>query len=212
MDKPVMIFGANSLTSAAIEIFKSRNIEVFGILDDNKELHGNEYGEISVLGKTQDDGFLKFIGKKAEAFVVSDDTSLRKSIVKMLTTKRKVMPVNAIHDDAHLSNSAVFGHGNMIGSGVRIGSNTELGNHLIIHTHATVEHGCKIEDFVQLGTGSIIGSDVTLEEGVFVGTGAVIVPGVTIEKGARIGAGSVVIGNVGKNTTVFGNPAAEIEN
>jgi len=69
----------------------------------------------------------------------------------------------------------------------------------------------KVADYVQIGAGSIINSEVTIEEGAFIGSGATIVSGVTIGKNARIGAGSVVISSVGANETVFGNPAAKVK-
>jgi len=44
-----------------------------------------EIDEVMVIGATDDDGFLKLIGKKCEAFVAIDDNKLRKSIVKILS-------------------------------------------------------------------------------------------------------------------------------
>ena len=46
-----------------VEIFESNDIMVYGYLDDNEALHGTTLGELSVLGQTDDQGFLKLIGK-----------------------------------------------------------------------------------------------------------------------------------------------------
>ena len=98
-----MIFGASGIGLAAYEIFRSHDLMIYGFLDDRDELHGKEIDEVLVLGSTDDDGYLKYIGQKCEAFVATDDNSERKSIVKMLKDRRKVMPVNAIHTNASLS-------------------------------------------------------------------------------------------------------------
>lgn len=211
MDKPVIIFGVNNIGRAAKAMFESNDIVIYGFLDDDKELAGTEVDEVSVLGNTNDDGFLKLIGKKAEAFVASDDNLVRKNLVKMLNKKRKVMPVNAIHASALIDPTAHMSHGTYVGMNVTIGFQTKIGNHGIIHSGAIIEHGAQLGDFVQVGTGAIIGSDVMVEDEVFIGAGANIISGVTLGKGARIGAGSVVISSVDEGATVFGNPAAEID-
>ena len=84
MENPVIIFGANYLGRAAKEIFDRNGNVVYGFLDDNKSLHSTELDNVVVLGSTDDDGYLKLIGKKCEAFVAVDDTKLRKTLVKML--------------------------------------------------------------------------------------------------------------------------------
>lgn len=53
MDNPVIIFGANALGRAAVEIFESNDIIVYGFLDDKEELHGQSIGELSILGKNR---------------------------------------------------------------------------------------------------------------------------------------------------------------
>lgn len=210
MENPVIIFGTGGLGRAALEIFEKNGVAVYGFLSDDKEEHGKELDNVTVLGSTDDDGFLKLIGRKTEAFVAADDNRLRKSLVKMLHERRKVQPANAVHPDAIVATSASIGYGNFINQGVRIGAGAEIGSQCLLHSGALIDFGVKVADYVQVGAGAVIGSGVTLEEGAFIGTGAIIVSGVTIGKGARVGAGSVVIGPVEAGKTVFGNPAAPI--
>ncbi|WP_373400462.1 acetyltransferase [Algoriphagus halophilus] len=211
MEKPVIILGATGIAHPALEIFNSNDVVVYGFLDEDEKLHGTEINTVSVLGNPEDDGFLKLVGKKAEAFVAVDDVKYRKFLVKLLNERRKVQPINAIHQTAYISTDAVIGHGNFINAKVTVGTGAEIGQHCILNTGAIIDHKAKLGDFVQVGAGSIINSEVTIGEGAFIGSGVTIVSGVTIGKNARVGAGSVVISSVGDNETVFGNPAAKIK-
>ncbi|MBW3545773.1 MAG: acetyltransferase [Bacteroidetes bacterium] len=211
MENPVMIFGTGGLGRAALEIFEKNGVTVYGFLSDNKEEHGQEIDAVSVLGSTDDDGFLKLIGQKCEAFIATDDSRLRKSLVKMLHERRKVQPANAVHADAIIAKSATIGYGNFINQGVRIGAGTQIGSHCLLHSGAMVDYEARLGDYVQIGAGAVVGSGVVLEEGAFIGSGATIIPGVIIGKGARIGAGSVVVAPVAAKETVFGNPATPIK-
>ena len=184
---------------------------MFGFLDEDQSLYGTEINNVPVLGNTEDEGFLKLIGKKTEAFVAVDDSKYRKFLVDMLLENRKVQPVNAIHERAYVSTDAALGHGNFINASVTIGAAAKVGSHCIFHTGAIIDHKAVIGDFVQIGAGSTVNAEVIIEEGAFIGSGVTIVAGVTIGKGARVGAGSVVIASVGKNETVFGNPAAKVK-
>ena len=209
--KPVIIFGATDLGVAAKDIFDSNGIVIYCFLDDIEEKNGLEIGDVSVLGKTDDQGYLKYIGKKTDAFIAYDENKLKKSLTKMLKEKRKAMPVNAIHKAAVISELAEVGYGNFINAGVKVGSKAVISNHTIIHTNATIDHFASVGEFSQVGAGSIINSKVQIEEEVFIGSGVTVVSGITIGKGARVGAGSVVIADVKAGETVFGNPASAIE-
>lgn len=210
MENPVLIFGAGSLGITALDLFQRNNVVVYGLLDDNKDLHGKEFGSVSVLGETDDDGFLKLIGQKCEAFIAISDARVRKRLVKMLNERRKVQPVNAIHDTAIVSTMATIGHGNLIAARAVVNPYAEVGQHCVIQAGAVIESQATIGDYVQIGTGSVINSNVTIEDGAFIGTGAVVIAGIIIGKNARIGAGSVVVENVETGTTVFGNPAKKL--
>lgn len=210
MENPVIIFGANYLGRAAKEIFDRNGNVVYCFLDDNKSLHSTEIDNVTVLGSTDDEGYLKLIGKNCEAFVAIDDNKLRKNLVRMLQEVRKMQPVNAIHPGAGLASSSSIGHGNFIDSGSQAGAGSVIGNHCIIHANVVIGAETQVGDFVQIGASSTINAGVVIEEEAFIGSGVIIVSGVTIGKGARVGAGSVVIGPVKSGETVFGNPATKV--
>ena len=211
MENPVIIFGANHLGRAAKEIFETNSVVVYGFLDDDKKLHNTEIDEVVVLGDTDNDGFLKLIGKKCEAFVAVDDNKVRKNLVNMLHEVRHVQPVNAIHSQSVVSLKAILGHGNFIDYGAYLAPGAKMGSHCILNTRVTIGVDSSLGDFVQVGAGSTINAGVTIEDEVFIGSGVTIVSGVTVGKGARIGAGSVVVAAVKGGETVFGNPAQKIK-
>jgi sugar O-acyltransferase (sialic acid O-acetyltransferase NeuD family) len=211
MENPVIIFGANALGRAAKDIFENNEVVVYGFLDDNKKLHKTELDEVMVLGDTDDDGFLKLIGKKCEAFIALDDNKLRKNIVNVLKEVRHVQPVNAIHSKAFVSPKAEIGHGNFIDFGAYLAPASKVGSYCLIHANSAIGVESKLGDLVQIGSGCNINANVEIEDEVFIGSGATVVSGVTIGKGARIGAGSVVIAPVKAGETVFGNPAQKVK-
>ena len=210
MENPVIIFGANYLGRAAKEIFERNGNVVYCFLDDNKSLHNTQIDDVTVLGNTDDDGYLKLIGHKCEAFIATDDTKVRKSLVKMLNEKRKIQPVNAIHPSVSMASSAAIGHGNLLDAGAQAGAGAEIGNHCVISANEVVGAEVKVGNFVQVGASSTINTGVVIEDDAFIGSGVIVVSGVTIGKGARIGAGSVVIAPVKAGETVFGNPAEKV--
>ncbi|HEX8548288.1 MAG TPA: acetyltransferase [Cytophagaceae bacterium] len=210
MKNPVIIFGAQGLGQVALDIFQSNNVVVYCFLDDNVTLHGKEISDVPIMGATDDDGFLKLIGKKCEVFIASDDNKYRKNHVNLLIEERKVMPVNAIHQNSIISKFAAIGHGNMVNAGVTINSNARVGNHCIFGCNTVLDFDSEIGDFVQIGAGTIINSGVVIGKEAFIGSGVTVVSGVKIGKKSRIGAGSVVVSDVEDGQTVFGNPAKPI--
>lgn len=210
MENPVLIFGAGDLGAQAIDIFRRNGVLIYGILDDHKELQGKEFGDISVLGETEDPAFLKMLGEKCEAFIAIGEKSVRQRLVETLLEDYKVMPVNAIHDSAIISEMGSIGHGNLISARVTIGPKTTVSHHCLIQTAAVIDTNAEIGAYVTIGPGAIVNDRVKIGNGAFIGAGAIIVSGIQIGKNARIGAGSVVVENVPAGATFFGNPAKKI--
>jgi sugar O-acyltransferase (sialic acid O-acetyltransferase NeuD family) len=210
MENPVIIFGAKGLGQVALDIFSRNGVVVYGFLDDDVAIQQSELNNITVLGNTDDDGFLKLIGKKCEAFIAIEDRLARKNAIEMLNERRHVMPVNAIHDTAIVSKLSTLGHGNLISARAILSATAAIGNHCLVQTGAIVEHNATIGDYVNLGAGCVIGAGAIIETDAFVGVGAVVVAGVRVGKGASVGAGAVVVADVPAKGRVFGNPAAKI--
>ena len=80
-----------------------------------------------------------------------------------------------------------------------------------MHKQVVIEYGVTIQDFVQIGSGSVIGEQTIVEEHVFIGPGSTIIAGIHIGKGARIGAGSVVLESVKEKEVILGNPAKPVK-
>ena len=211
MENPVIIFGADFIGRSAKEIFESNDVVVYGFLDDNKKLHKTEIDDVVVLGSTDDDGFLKLIGKKCEAFVAIDDNKVRKNLVAMIQEVRHSQPVNAVHKSSIISGRSSIGHGNYIDASVTVSVGAKIGSHCIINAGAVIGVEATLGDFVQIGAGGLINSGVIIEDEAFIGSGVTIISGVTVGKGARVGAGSVVVASVKAGATVFGNPAAVVK-
>lgn len=209
--KPVIILGAKGLGKVALDIFKSNDVVVYGFLEEDTKLHGTEIDFVSILGSPDDDGFLKLIGQKCDAFVAHDDNRYRKTLTEILKDRRKVMPANAIHYQSYVASSAQFGYGNLLNAGINVGVDVKIGSHNVINAQVTLDYDVEISDFVQIGAGSVIGAGTKIEEGVFIGTGVVVVSGITIGRNARVGAGSVVVESVPNGATVFGNPAKVVK-
>lgn len=210
MENPVLIFGAGDIGVQALDIFRRNKVLVYGLLDDKKELHGQEYGDVSVLGDTDDAGFVNIVGEKCEAFVAIGERSVRERIVETLIEDRKAMPVNAIHDTAVVSEMAEIGHGNLIAARVTVGPKSKVGSHCLVQAGAILDTWVQVGNYVTIGSGAIINDRVKIADGAFIGSGAIIVAGIEIGKNARVGAGSVVIENVPAKATYFGNPAKKV--
>ncbi len=210
MNKPVLIIGSAGTGRAAMEIFTSNQVLIYGFIEDDKNIKEKEVHELTILGTTEDESLIKLIGKDCDVFVATDDKALHKSYIKMLKAKRTVVPVNAVHRSAVVADTVVMGHGVLVDMGVLLGAEVELGNYTILHSGASISYGTTIGNYVQMGTGVSVGPGAKIEDEAFIGAGSVIVSGITVGKGARVGAGSVVVADVAAGKTVFGNPAKEI--
>ena len=79
---------------------------------------------------------------------------------------------------------------------------TQIGNHCIINTNSSIDHDCKVEDFVHAAPGVTVCGGVTIG-GTLIGANATILPNIKI--GNRlIGAGSIINKDVPNNSKVLG--------
>ena len=79
--------------------------------------------------------------------------------------------------------------------GAVVNAAAHIGRGTIVNTNASVDHDCRIGDFVHIAPGVAICGGVTIGDLTLIGVGARILPGITIGARAVIGAGASAMDN-----------------
>jgi len=191
--KDLILIGGGGHVKVVIDALKGQNkLSIFGILDKNIPA-GKAVLGIKVLG---DDSLLENLFEKGikKAFICVGsigDVSTRKKIYKKVKSIGYELPY-IIHSQAYISDNVFIGEGSFLAAGVIINPGTKIGKNVIINTKASVDHDCKIGDFVHIAPGSILGGNINIGNNVHVGMGAIVVQGVVIKENTFIKARELV--------------------
>jgi len=115
------------------------------------------------------------------------------------------------HPAASVGIECTINQSAQIMAGAVLQNRVSVGENVVVNTRASVDHDVVLADHVVVSPGAIISGAVKIGRGAFVGAGAVIIQGLEIGDNCVIGAGAVVRHNTKPNTTVVGNPAAQLE-
>ncbi|WP_274617198.1 acetyltransferase [Novosphingobium terrae] len=114
------------------------------------------------------------------------------------------------HPAAIISPSAAIAPGSTLLAGAIVGPRASVGYGVIVNHASTVDHDCRIGDYVNISPGARLAGCVQLENGVFVGMNASIIQSIRLGENAIVGAGAVVTRDVAPEATVVGVPAHPI--
>ena len=192
----LVIIGAGGHGKVVADIAKSNCYEDIIFLDDNKNI--KKCGNYDVVGSISD------IKKYTEYdfFVAIGNSSIRKRIQDKLENL-----VTLIHPNAIIAENVSIGQGSVVMAGAVINSDTVIGSGCIVNTCASIDHDCRVEDFVHCSVGSHICGTVCIGHGTCVGAGAIIINNIDICPECVIGAGAVVTQNIYCRGVYIGLPA-----
>ena len=112
-----------------------------------------------------------------------------------------------ISPDAVLNEGASVSEGTIIMDGAVVNCGTEIGRFCIVNTHVSVDHDCRIGDFVHIAPGAVLTGGVQIGSGTLIGPGVVITLYRKIIENCIIGAGAVVTEDCTRTGSYYGLPA-----
>ena len=68
MKEGVIVIGVNGLTKVALAILQKNNFIIYGILDNDKELHNTQLADIPILGSIEDEQYISLMGSACDVF------------------------------------------------------------------------------------------------------------------------------------------------
>ena len=207
MANPVLIFGATDRGKVAASILAQNDVMVYGFLDDDAKLQGKAFGDASVLGGTNDAQFLDLLSQDCTAFIALEDAQAYQALHQRLATNHSnIVLINVIHPSVWIGDIRL-GEGNCLQAGIDVAPDVVISAHCTVGSHAILQSGAILHDFVQVGAAAILGKHVLVEKQVIIGEGAIIKANVTIGEGSYIPAGAIVHEDVPAFTTL-----AEVNN
>jgi len=209
--KNIIIVGSSDQAKIVIDIIEKQNeFNIIGLVDDFKN-EDEPFLGYEILGKIKN--LPKLINKyKVDAGIIAiGDNWTRGNMaerVKGIASNLKFASV--IHPSAQIGNGVAIGNGTVVVAGAIINSGSSLGAHCIVNTNSSIDHDCKIANFVSIAPGATLAGRVNLGSYSAVCVGANVINNLRIGKHTIIGSGATVVSDIPDYVVALGTPAKPI--
>lgn len=194
MKNKLVIIGAGGQGRVCADIARLMGYAEIIFLDD---------GAPNAEGKVKD--YPQYL-PDADFFVAIGNGTVRRKIQTML--EENGAPIaTLIHPNATVAQDVKIGQGTAVMAGAVINPGAVIGCGNIVNTCASVDHDCRVGDYLHIAVGARICGTVTLEDDSWIGAGAVIIQNLSVCAGCMIGAGAVVVKSITEKGTYMGVPA-----
>lgn len=198
--RKLAIIGASGHGKVVADIARKNGYKEIVFLDDDESIH--ECGGYPVIGKSSEAGTIY-----ADIIVGIGNAGIRKRIQESVPEEKLV---TLIHPDAVIAEDVAIGAGTVVMAGAVINSGARIGKGCIINTCSSVDHDCKVGDYVHISVGSHLCGTVSVGSGTWIGAGATVSNNISICPDCMIGAGAVIVKNIDSAGTYMGVPARRI--
>ncbi len=201
--KQLVIIGASGHGKVVADIARKNGYDTVLFLDDNESL--TECGGYPVVGNSS-----KYTDYTCEIFVAVGNPKIRERLQSRMELAGKHIPT-LIHPNATIAENVSIGKGTVVVAGAVVNPGAVIGKGCIINTCASVDHDCRVADYVHVSVGAHIAGTVSIGERTWIGAGATVSNNISICNDCMIGAGAVVIRNINESGTYIGVPAEKIK-
>jgi len=203
MSRTAAVLGAGGHGKVVIATLRAAGWEVASAWDDAEARWGEEVLGVPIRGPLERAG-----EAGAEGYVLALGSNRQR---RRLAEALDLPWVSAVHPAAVVHPSVALGPGTVVFAGVVIQPDSGVGRHAIVNTAASVDHDCRLGDFVHVAPGVRLAGGVTVGEGGLLGIGSSVLPGLAVGAWATVGAGAAVVRKVPDGATVAGVPARLLE-
>lgn len=200
MNKKLIIIGASGHGRVCADIAKLNGYESIRFLDDDKSVR--ECAGYEIIGSIND---LEKYVRSSSFFVAIGNYGIRSKITDQIKARGGNI-ITLIHPDAVIAEDVLVGEGSVVMAGTVINSGTVIGKGCIINTSSSVDHDCRIGEFVHVAVGAHIAGTVKIGSGTWIGAGATISNNIEICSECMIGVGAVVVNAIKEAGIYIGVP------
>lgn len=191
------IIGASGHGKVIADIAGLCGYDELEFLDDDPSVR--TCADIPVTGPSADAG-----RKENDLFVAVGNAAIRQRLME--AGRKKHFPA-LVHPNAVIAENSQIGEGSVVMAGAVINPCTVIGRGVIINTCSSVDHDCRIYDYVHVAVGAHVCGNVEIGKGTWIGAGSTIINNVRICEGCMIGAGAVVVKDIDEPGLYLGVPA-----
>ena len=197
--KKIVIIGASGHGKVAADIALKCGYTDIVFLDDNISI--KNCGRHSVVGSND-----RVEDINGDVIVAIGNSAARRRIQESIEEERLAV---LIHPDAVVAEDVTIGSGTVVMAGTVINPGSMIGRGCIINTCASVDHDCKLGDYVHVALGAHLAGSVEVGDETWIGAGATVSNNIEICGRCMIGAGAVVVKDIEEAATYLGVPARQ---
>lgn len=195
--KMLAIIGASGHGKVVADIAAGNGYEKIVFLDDKDGLA--ECGGYPVVGRSTD-----ALDMDTDVFVGIGKAETRRRLQESLPAARIV---TLVHPKAVIAGDVRLGRGTVVMAGAVINPGTVIGEGCVINTCASVDHDCRVGNYVHVSVGSRLCGSVVVGDETWIGAGAVVNNNIHIQQKCMIGSGAIVVSNLEYSGIYVGCPA-----
>ena len=198
--KYILIGGGGHARVISSIVEAQKTATVVGLFDSNSEVKSLD--GIENFGTYTADSF-----PNSRAIIAIGNNQIREKLAYQIIHNFGVL----LHPTASIDRISSIDEGTVVMHHAVIQRGTTVGKHVIVNTSSSIDHDCKLEDFVHIAPNVTLCGGVHVGKGTLIGVGSVVLPQVKIGANVTVGAGTVVTKNIPDGSTVIGNPGKIID-